>query len=73
MKSFFKSALKWGSFCLCAYLIGVFLSDLPFESRIGWYLAGLAMAIAYVESSHKDRIADLEYRVDELNRRVRGY
>lgn len=54
------------------YTVATLFSGLDFETRIGWFLAALAFGIAYVDSSHKDRIAALEYRVDELNRQLNG-
>jgi hypothetical protein len=38
----------------------------------GWFLGALAMAIAYVDGTQKDRIASLEFRVGELTRCIGG-
>lgn len=70
---FLKSAAKWLGILAAIYLGSTFLTELPFESRMGWFLGGLAMAIAYVDGSLKERIANLEYQVSELNRRLNGY
>lgn len=68
--SFIKLAAKWLLIFGAIYLAATLFSGLDFETRIFWALAGLALAIAYVDSTHKDRIADLEYSVDELKRRI---
>lgn len=67
---FVGNTAKWIGILAAVYLGSLFLSGLDFETRIGWFLAGLAMSIAYVDGSLKDRISMLEYRVDELNRRL---
>ena len=68
--SFTKLAAKWALILGVIYSGSTMFSGLDFETRIGWFLAGLAMAIAYVDGSHKDRIASLEYRVDQMARRI---
>ena len=64
---------KWAIILGAIYAGMTLLSGLDFETRIGWFLTALAMAIAYVDGTQKDRIATLEYRVDELSRRINGY
>lgn len=70
--SFLKLALKWGAILAGFYIVATLFSGLDFESRTGWILFGLAMGIAYVDGSHKDRIADLEFRVRSMERRLFG-
>lgn len=70
---FLKTAAKWGGILALIYIGSLFLTGLDFETRTGWLLFGLVMAISYVDGSLKDRISMLEYRVDELSRRLNGY
>lgn len=64
---------KWSLILSAIYVGTTFFSDLDFETRTGWFLGALALAIAYVDGTQKDRIASLEFRVDELSRRIGGY
>ncbi|MDB6148179.1 MAG: hypothetical protein JWO45_1843 [Spartobacteria bacterium] len=68
--SIVKLAAKWSIILGAIYVATTFFSGLDFESRTGLFLAALAMAIAYVDGNQKDRIANLEFRVDELTRRI---
>lgn len=70
---FFKSALKWGAILGGIYLVATLFQGFDFETRAGWFLFGLSMAVAYVDGSHKDRIAALEWRIEELERELLGY
>lgn len=72
MKSFLKAAGKWTLIMGCFAILGSWIGDLPFESRTNLFLMGLAFAIAYTEGTLKERIATLEYRVDEHRDRLNG-
>lgn len=72
MKRFLKTAGKWALILGALYIGSLFISGLDFETRIGWFIFGLAMAIGYVDGSQKDRMAALEYRVKELEYRLDG-
>jgi hypothetical protein len=73
IRSVIKLVSKWAIILGAIYIGMTLLSGLDFEARMGWFLAALAMAIAYVDGTQKERIATLEYRVDELSRRINGY
>ena len=72
MKRYFKLVGKWTGILALLYIAFVALPGVDFQTRIGWFIAGLAMAIAYVDGSLKDRISNLEHQIDELNRRWNG-
>jgi len=71
--SFTKSIGKWLLILAAIYIGSTLISGVDFETRMGWFLAALALAIAYVDGTQKERISTLEYRVDELVRRINGY
>jgi hypothetical protein len=71
--SVIKLVGKWSIILGAIYIGTTLFSGLDFETRTGWFLGALAMAIAYVDGTQKDRIASLEFRVDELTRRIGGY
>lgn len=73
MKNFLKGTLKWGGLLLAAYVGGQLLDGISSETKLFWIVAGLALAVAYVDGSLKDRISDLEYRVNDLSRRLSRY
>ena len=62
---------KWGAILGAIYIGTTMLSDLDFETRVGWFLGALALAVAYVDGTQKDRIADLEFRIAALEHRYR--
>jgi hypothetical protein len=64
---------KWSLILGAIYIGTTLFNDMNFESRTGWFLSALAMAIAYVDGTQKERIANLEFRVQELARRIDGY
>lgn len=68
--SFLKQAGKWALILGAIYIVTTLFSGFDFETRVGWLLAALGMAIAYVDGTQKDRIANLEYRINELSRRI---
>lgn len=70
---FLKSAAKWGGILLLGLIGWNYLTGLDFESRMGWIIFAFAMALAYVDGSLKDRIRNLEYRVDQLNKQLNGH
>jgi hypothetical protein len=72
MKRFLKSAGKWLLILGGVWLVTLYLSGVDFETRTGWYLFALAMGIAYLDGTQKDKIAALEYRIKELERRLDG-
>ena len=69
---FFKFAAKWAAIAVAIYVASTLFSGLDFETRLFLMLFGLGMAIAYVDGKQKDRIANLEYRVREIERRQTG-
>ena len=70
---FLKLSLKWLAIAVAIYVGANFFNGLDFEARTGWFLFGLAMAIAYVDGTQKDRISDLEIRISRLERRQSGF
>lgn len=69
----FWIVFKWALILGAIYIGTTLFNDMSFESRTGWFLVALAMAIAYVDGTQKERIANLEFRVQELARRIDGY
>lgn len=72
MISFLKTAGKWTAILGCIYIASLLFSGLDFETRTGWIIFGLAMAVAYVDGTQKDRMAALEARIAELEYQLRG-
>lgn len=71
--SIIKLVGKWSIILGAIYIGATMFSGFDFETRTGWFIGALAMAIAYLDGTQKDRIASLEFRVDELTRRFEGY
>jgi hypothetical protein len=69
---FLKLSLKWLTIGAAIYVGTNLFNGLDFEARTGWLLFPLAMAIAYVDSTQKDRISNLEYRIEALEHRQNG-
>lgn len=72
MMNFLKSAGKLAAILGGFYIVSLVLSGLDFETRVGWLLFGLGMAVAYVDGTQKDRMAALEARISELEYQLRG-
>jgi len=70
---FIKTAAKWAGILLLLGVGGAYLGELDFQTRTGWFIGGLALGLAYVDGSLKDRISMLEARVDQLNRQLNGF
>lgn len=70
--NYVKGAAKWLGIAAGFYVIGLLLADVTFETKVFLMFAGLAMAVAYLDGTFKDRIADLEYKVDRLRRQLNG-
>ena len=66
MKQKTKTILMW-VLILSAGAIGFFGE---FEIPLGWYIAALAIAIVFIDGTYKDKISDLEFRIDDLNERL---
>lgn len=71
--AFFKFILKWAAILIGIWIAAVLFSDLEAQTRIFLGFIAVAMAISYVDSTHKDRISNLEFRIGELERQIRGY
>lgn len=72
MIRFLKSALKWGVILAGIYAGSLLVSGMDFESRTGWFFFGIALAVAYVDGSLKDRISSLEYKIEQMDRQLNG-
>lgn len=70
--SFIKFVVKWCLIMFVIYTVATVISGLDLEHRMFWFLAGLGLFIAYVDGSNKEKIADLQYQINELSRRVNG-
>jgi hypothetical protein len=66
---FLKLSLKWLAISVAIYIGANLFNGLPFEARTGWVLFPLSMAFAYVDGTQKDRISNLEYRIETLEHR----
>lgn len=64
MKKRFKMIAKWTLILGGIYVITSAAGDVSFETKIGWAVMGLGLGLAYVDGSLRDRIADLEERLD---------
>lgn len=73
VRRFFRGLGKWTLILGGLWVFGTWMNSLEPESRIWAILWVMGMAIAYLDGSHKDRIQQLEWRVDDLSRRLNGY
>jgi hypothetical protein len=71
--SVIKIVGKWSIILGAIYIGTTLLSGVDRETRTGWFFGAFAMAIGYVYITQKDRITNLEFRVDELTRRMGGH
>ena len=40
------------------------------EISMGWYVAVLVIAIVYMDSTYQDKIADLEFQIENIEERL---
>ena len=67
-----KFCLKWLAIMVGVYAAATYISGMDTGTRTFLALMALAMSIAYIDGTHKDRISDLEFRISELERQRYG-
>ena len=68
-----KFCLKWLAIMVTIYIAATIFSGLEPGTKVFLALMGLAMSVAYLDNSFKERISDLEFRIEELERRLGRY
>jgi len=58
-----------------AYISGLVLFGLTMwvfkpEIPLGWYVVGLGFAIMYMDSTYRDKVTDLEFKIESIEERL---